>query len=206
MGHVSFPRIILSIVISTILFISVFLVSHWVVIYGYQKNVELQQQIGQRISFIESNNFTNCNNYLSNISIELDNAGMILGILEEKMGKNNLDVISQKENYSLLELRHLYGIKKYIKYCNKDVTTILFFYSNNKRYSDDAETKGYILSKLKRDNPEGIMIYSFDYDLDTETINTLKELHYINRPNVIVINEQVIIADFNNIDDIKDYL
>ena len=206
MRQVSFPRIILSFVISTILFVSVFLISHWVVISEYQKNIEMQHWLGQQISFLDSNNLTDCNNYLADISIELDNAGVILGILEEKMGKNNPDVISQKENYSLLELRHLYGIKKYIRYCGKDTTTILFFYSNNVRYSDDAETKGYILSKIKRDNPKGIMIYSFDYDLGTETVNMLKELYHISRPNIIVINEQVIIADFNDIDDIKGYI
>lgn len=206
MRQVNFPRIVLSFVISTILFVSVFMISHWVIISEYQKNIEIQQQLGQQLSFIDSNSLTDCDDHMTNISIELDNAGIILGILEEKMGKNNPDVISQKENYSLLELRHLYGIKKYIRYCGKDATTILFFYSNQNRYSDDAEQKGYILSKIKRDNPEGIMIYSFDYDLNTETVNMLKELYHISKPNIIVINEQVVVADFNDIDNIKGYI
>ena len=206
MGQISFQRVILSFVISTLIFISVFMISYWVVLSKYQGNLATQQQIWERMSFIYTSNITDCNDYLTNISIELDKAGAILGILEERMGKNNPDVIFLKEDYSLLELEHLYNIKKYIKQCNEKITTILFFYSNKDKYLDDAETKGYILSKVKKDNPKKVMIYSFDYDLNTEPINNLKEVYHIRKPNVIVIDEQMIIEHFNDIDDIKQYV
>jgi len=206
MGQISFSRIVLSFLISTLLFISIFIISNWIIISEYQRNTELQQRIEQKIYFIDSNAIQNCTDYLTTASIELDNAGSILGILEDRLGKNNPIVISQKENYSRLELKHFFSIKNYMKRCNKNITTILFFYSNKKEYTEDAEIKGYILSKIKRDDPERIMIYSFDYDLNTETINILKELYNIKKPNIIIINEKTILYDLKDINDIIDYI
>ena len=198
-------KLLISFIIGTILFIAGFLASNWIVLFGYQRNIELQQRIGEKINLMDSESQIYCENYQPEISTELNEAGSFLMLLEKKFGKNKPEIILQKENYSMLELKHFFSVKNYAQKCQKSITTLLFFYSNKEDYLDDAETKGFIISKLKELNPAGIMAYSFDYDLDSDVIRNLKDAYNVQKPNTAVINDKIILEQFNDIDDLTPY-
>ena len=96
-------------------------------------------------------------------------------------------------------------IKDYNKKCAENIPIILFFYSNNDNFIDAAESTGYILSSLKTQENK-IMVYSFDFDLDTNLITLLKNKHNIKQPNTIVINEIKNIENLKNINQVKEYI
>jgi hypothetical protein len=59
--------------------------------------------------------------------------------------------------------------------CNTSFVSLLFFYSNEEQYQDKSELYGYILSRFKDENPSRVMIYSFDVNLNSSSINELRK-------------------------------
>jgi hypothetical protein len=206
--EIDYKKAAIAFILGNIFFIAGFMVSSWIVMNEYNKNTELQGQISELITYMdrqaENPNF--CDDYDLELSIKLNEAGSTLTILEEKFGKTSPEILAHKANYSILELKHFFSIKSYIKKCGKNISTVLFFYSNEPDFLDDAETKGYIISKLKADKPVDIMVYSFDYDLDTSVINNLKDIYNIEQPNTALINEKTLLINFQDIDDLKPHL
>ena len=139
------------------------------------------------------------------ISQELDRTGTIVGILEERFGKNDPRVLEQKKVYTMLEIQHFLLIKDYNEECIKEIPTILFFYSNEENYIESAEKMGYIISSIKTQNKE-IMVYSFDFNLNSNLITLLKKKYNIENPNTAVINEENNIENINNINEVKPYI
>jgi len=206
MAQIDKFKLLIAFIIGNILFLGGFMASSWIILSESQRNLALQQEIHEQITFMDSQTEFYCANYNPGVSIELNEAGSFLTLLEKKLGKNSPEIISQKENYSLLELKHFYSIKSYMQKCDKALTTILFFYSNQEDFIDDAETKGFIISKLKELYPETVMVYSFDYDLNSDVIRNLKSLYNIQKPNTIIINEAYSIDKLDDIDQFKPYL
>jgi len=200
-------RIIAAFIIATLIFIGGFLTSYIVSYSKYQSisisqeklrynllNLDLEQKL-----MIDSCELFDI--YL--LSDELSRMGNIIGILEGRFGKLDSKVIEKKKIYTFLEVQHLLFIEEYNKKCNKSITTILFFYSNQEEFADDAEKIGYILSSLKTQEKE-VMIYSFDYDLvGSNLINLLKKKYNLTNPNIIIINGVNKIENLQNIEEIK---
>jgi hypothetical protein len=202
-------RIILAFVIATIIFFTGFLFSYSISYSKYQSILAVQDKIkydllalnlqGELIS-------SSCDLFdLSSFSKELDNMGVTMAVIETRLGKNNIDVMGQKKIYSILETQHFILVQKHNSECNNSIPIILFFYSNDNEYVDNGETMGYILSTLKKET-KNIMIYSFDYDLDSDLVRTLKNKYKITEPNTIVINDNIKLKDVKNIDEIEVYL
>jgi hypothetical protein len=135
-------------------------------------------------------------------SKELDDMGSSLILLEEKYGKNDKRVLDQKKIYSMLEVQHFLFIKNYNENCKPKLNTLLFFYSNNNDFVNQAEKIGYILTSLKQKN-NNVMTYSFDYNLDTSLIKILKTKYNITQPNTVIINEKTKVINPANIKDIE---
>jgi hypothetical protein len=81
----------------------------------------------------------------------------------------------------------------------------MFFYSNNQNFIETAERQGFILSNLKKQNAN-VMIYSFDYDLDFNIIDSLKKEYRIIAPNTVLVNEETKIKNLQNIEELREYL
>jgi len=202
-------RFLLAFVIATVIFIGVFLAGYLVSYSKYQKISISQEAIRYNLLSLDlekqlmSESCDIFDPYY--FSVDLDNMGSIIGILEERFGKRDQKVMEQKKIYSMLEVQHFLLIKDYNENCKGQIPLILFFYSNEDDFVDSAERMGFILSSLKSKKKE-IMIYSFDYNLDSNLIKVLKDRYGVSKPNVVVIDEEVIIADLKNIDDIEKYL
>ena len=201
-------RMFLSFILATIIFISIFLFAYGVSYFKSKDISSDQEKIYYK--FLEQNlknkfELNKCDSQIHEFSYELDTMGSLLGILEEKLGKENKKVLEQKKLYSLIEIQHSFLIKEYNLQCNKKIPIIFFFYSNNKSFETSAEKMGFILSSFKNQH-SGVMIYSLDYDLNSTVLHLLKEEYNITRPNTILINEEIIIHDLKNIKDLEKYL
>ena len=126
-------------------------------------------------------------------------------MLEKRFGKKDSRVLEQKNLYSQLELKHFKIIKQIEEQCNENYIIILFFYSNNEPLNEESERMGFILRTFKNKNPGKIMIYSFDYNLESRLTKELKETYNITNVPIAVINEQDKIYA-RNIDDLTPYL
>jgi hypothetical protein len=191
--------------IATIIFSAGFLLSHSISYYKYQSINLAQERIKYELLSIDLERellTSTCLEFnTGTITEELVNMGSVMGILEERFGKTDEKVLEQKKIYTLLELKHFQLATEYSEICDKKVNTILFFYSNDKSFESDAERKGLILSNLKKQK-EGILVYSFDYDLDMNIIKLLKQKYNVTKPNTLVINEEIILESVTNINEI----
>lgn len=136
---------------------------------------------------------------------EMDNMGTALQVMEKRKGKDDKLTAEQKDRYFLLETKHLLYILNHNKNCRDELDTILFFYSTNTEGQSEAERIGSILEVLKKDN-KNVMVYSFDYDLNSTLVNILKTKYSISSGNVIVINERSEIKDIKDLATLKQKL
>ena len=200
-------KLILAFLIGTAIFIAVFLLAYNISSYKLQSVYDAQEAMRYNLmSFqVQKELVTdNCFNFNPSLfSDEMRGLGNLLSILELRLGKDNPSVLEQKKTYSLLETQHYLYVKDHNDRCtNNTVPTILFFYSNKLEYEDQGQKMGYMLTYLWENN-KTIMIYSFDYDLDSDIITLLKEKYKISRPNVLVINEKTLLNVFDNAEQIK---
>lgn len=202
-------RILLAFFIATFIFINAFLISYGVSYSKSRKIAQNQEEIYYGILNIQLENYfasTSCESFNPyEFSEELDSMGSLLGILEERFGKHDEKVIKQKRIYSLIELQHSILINNHNLKCNETFLILLFFYSNEENFKVQAEKVGYILESYKNKNNLA-MIYSFDYDLDLEIIQLLKEKYNMTQPNtVILFKEGTKIENLQKIDDLEQY-
>lgn len=113
-----------------------------------------------------------------------------LTYMENILGKNNEEVIQLKKYYSLLEISNWLFEKKLNKLCNKNIAPILYFYSN----LGDCEVcdeQGFVLTYLREKYESQILIYSFDINLELESLNFIKKKYNITtKTPTIIIKEK----------------
>ena len=201
-------RLILSFISATVIFITIFMVASGISYYNYQKMSKQNNIIEEYLNEMDvilNVSAADCGeNILLRSSQILDEVGGKLNLLEKRFGKNDQRVLEQKELYSRLEVKHLEIIKTTEEKCGQNYTKIIFFYSNIKPLDEESNRMGFILSSFKKLNSDKIMIYSFDYNLESSIINKLKRDYNITGAPIIVIDEQRQIYA-RNIDDLEPY-
>jgi hypothetical protein len=134
------------------------------------------------------------------LSMEVGQLGDKLSYTEGKIDSNNSDFQSLKTYYYLLEIKDYLLMKQIGTKCKDKPVFILYFYSNSS--CTDCQNEGYVLTKLHEMYPQ-IRIYSFDYDFNIPTINTLKSIYKIeNKLPAMFINGKVQYG-LKSVDDIK---
>ena len=80
----------------------------------------------------------------------------------------------------------------------------MYFYSNQNE-KDQSDQVGPILSEFKAENPDTVMIYSFDADMNSTLMEQLRENYSITQVPVIISpkGNQLFIK---NINDLEPYL
>jgi hypothetical protein len=204
-----FLKIALALILATLVFVSMFVFGYIISYNKYRAVLESQESLRYSLLSFEIEREIlgdSCSNFDPyRFSAEMDNMGRIISLLEEKLGKGDSQVLEQKKTYALLEARHYLYIKDHNNKCNDSLPIILFFYSNKDDYKDQADKMGYMLSALKT-KKENLMIYSFDYDLDSSLIYILKDKYKIDSPNKLVINERTLLNVFSNVEEILPHL
>ena len=193
-------------VITTLIFITAIYISNY---FSNQKMSQLkttEDKISLDILSSETQfsllTESSCKNIGDNIlSREVSQLGDKLSYTEEKIGADDPDFQNLKTYYSLLEIKDYLLMKKIAEQCKDRTAFILYFYSN-KGSCTDCQNEGYVLTKLHEMYPQ-IRIYSFDYDFDIPTIETLKSIYNIeNKLPAMFINGKVQYG-LKTIDEIK---
>lgn len=204
-------RYLYAFIIATILFILGFLITYSVAYVEYQRVVSLQDPVSyeifkDKIKYQLFNEDICSDNSLMEISEDLRIQGAFIAGIENNLGKNNKNVLFRKKFYTLIQLEHFEFIKTINKECNKNISTILFFYSNNENERDKSENIGRLLGTIYQQNEENLVIYSFDTNLDSEIINLLKEKYNITKPIEIIVNENQSFTTITNTNQIQPLL
>lgn len=110
--------------------------------------------------------------------------------LETLRGKTDKDVMRLKEEYSLLSLNQLLLVERWKNECNKNISIIIFFYSNTRNITE-SEEQGFILDYIYNNYADRVSTYSYDFDIENPAIATLKIKYGINTVPTLVINENV---------------
>jgi len=123
------------------------------------------------------------------LSSELNSLAEKISYSESNIGIENIDVVSLKKSYSLLEIKDYLLMKRITERCGQKSIFILYFYNNNN--CDDCTKQGYILTNLREKYPN-LRVYSFDYNLDVSAIRAMISIYKVpdNLP-AIVINGKV---------------
>ena len=181
---ISTNKYLLAFFISASIFIIGILVGALITNAKYSSIDLAQQDIRAQILSLETQysiaednpcNFIN----FQDLSKELYSMGESLTLLESQVGKNNPKVLELAKYYSILEIKHYLFLKSVNEKCNKNYILILFFYSNNENICGNCGQQGYILSFIRNKYPNlNIHVYSFNSDIDSPVISTLK--HYYN--------------------------
>lgn len=203
-------RFIFALIITILLFLTIFLISYSVSYSQYQKVSREQTLVLSRILNFDIKNSLlgqSCVSLSSNeLSLELDHMGSILNLLEERLGKANPNVLEQKKLYAAIETEHFIYVLNYNQDCGKNVSLVLFFYSNLEPFSRTADSIGYSLSSIKADRNQDVMVYSFDYDLDSEVIQLLKDIYGVSQPNSLVFGDGTVLEGISKKDEIEKHL
>ncbi|MBT7902638.1 hypothetical protein HN587_02170 [Candidatus Woesearchaeota archaeon] len=110
-----------------------------------------------------------------------------LDYMENRLGEDNQDVIDLKEYYMMLELRHWMFNKKINEECGESRSLILYFYSNQKDCPECSQ-QGFILTWLRHNYPENVLVYAFDYDIENPALDTVKNMYGVTGSPALVIN------------------
>ena len=197
-------RYVTAFIIGTCIFILGFLITYSISYFEFNRVSDLQDlttyEIFKDKLLYEFFNEDLCSNdKLQELSDDLGAQGAIISDLEDNLGKNNEKVIFRKKFYTLIELEHLDFINKINKNCNKNISIILFFYSNEEDEFEESEDAGKLLDYIHRTNDE-VVIYSFDKNLDSELIENLNKRYKISKtPTIIVNNIKVKNIELDNI-------
>jgi|SRR3989338_7502096 len=183
-------RYIASFIISTFVFLMFFLIANSVSYLNYREISSENNLILQSISHFDGvlSEFTCNEGLLIDSSDKLDRVASKLTLLEKRFGKKDSRVLEQKKLYSELEYRHFNIVEKFNSVCNNSYVTVLFFYSNLNDRESESERMGFILTAFEREDADNVMIYSFDYDLNTSVTASLVMTYNVTRVPVAIVN------------------
>lgn len=120
--------------------------------------------------------------------------GKQVGALEKRLGKENKQVLVQKEVYQLVEVETLLLLERIKDECDLDVNIILFFYTNQEHDEKGSNTvceeQGAILDNIYYNYGDKVAIFVFDVNTDNPALNTLREVYGINKVPTLIINEE----------------
>ena len=134
------------------------------------------------------------------LSDELESLADKLAYSEAQHGANDPDVQTLKQYYSLLEIKDFLLVKQIFRQCNATPIAILYFYSN-KGNCPECTKQGYVLTQLRADHPS-LRVYAFDYDLDSNAIQTLISLYHIPAKLPALVIDNKIYAGFQSSENI----
>jgi hypothetical protein len=194
-----------------VLFITstIFISGLWISNYLNSKKINQVRNIEDKISLDLMSSETQFNllqeiscKDISNtvLSSELSSLASKISYSENNIGVENVDVVSLKKYYSLLEIKDYILMKRITDRCGQKSVFILYFYGNDN--CQDCTKQGYVLTSLSEKYPN-LRVYSFDYNLDLSAIRAMISIYKVpNNLPAIVINGKVY-SGFNSIEAIE---
>ncbi|ETB63615.1 TPA: hypothetical protein DIC38_03565 [Candidatus Nomurabacteria bacterium] len=189
--------------------LTIFVSGLWISNYLNNKKIDQLRNIENKISLDLMSSETqfslleelSCKDISTTVlSSELNSLADKIAYSESNIGVENVDVISLKKYYSLLEIKDYLLMKKITERCGQKSIFILYFYKNED--CNDCTKQGYVLTTLREKYPN-LRVYSFDYNLDLSAIKAMTSIYKVpdNLP-AIVINGKVY-SGFHSIEEIE---
>lgn len=199
-------RLLMAFVLATLTLSLVFIIINSVSYIDYISSKQQTNAISDAIGYMENSNITCSSEFFSNTSEKLDFVAKSMSLLESQWGTNDPRVLQEKVLYSQLEQDHLSIILGFNKNCRTDFLPVLFFYSNNDNLKDRSQNVGFILDSFRQANMGRVMIYSFDYDLNSTVVQHLKQEYRITGAPSIAIGTNWTVFTPDNINELSPYL
>jgi len=158
-------------------------------VYDLQNDLRVESLGNELLFQLVSDNL--CDNInLTSYTKELSKIGQRLTYMETIYGYQAPEVLSMKNYYTLLLIRHLLIAEKVNEVCGQNTPLVLYFYTNDG--CTDCEDQGLVLTNVHKNYPL-FNIYAFEYALDNPALDFLKEKYNINQSRLptIVIDSQV---------------
>ena len=95
--------------------------------------------------------------------------------------------LAQKKVFNENEVFYLMLLEKVNRVCGYDQQVVSFFYANS-RDCRGCDDQSFILTDIKRDVDEEVLIFSFDTDLNLTSVSLLEEYHGMGELPCLVIN------------------
>ncbi len=126
--------------------------------------------------------------------------------LEISQGKDDPDVLIQKEFYQLVQIKTWLLLRDLKISCSNINQNIILFFYTNKEDKDGrdkmSQTQGFLLNELYYNYPESIAIFSFDINTDNTALETLKEIYGVKEAPTVIINEKLY-SGFKSSEEVK---
>lgn len=139
------------------------------------------------------------------LSDELNSLASRLSVAEDNLGTNNSEVVSLKQQYTLLEIKDYLLMQQLAQKCSSvKPVYILYFYSNAGDCAD-CDRQGEVLTYLRQTYP-GLRVYAFDYHLDLSALSTLETVRKVDGTKglpALVINNRAPVYGFKTLQDMQ---
>ncbi len=194
-----------------VLFITstIFISGLWISNYLNSKKINQVRNIEDKISLDLMSSETqfdlfqeiSCKDISSTVlSSELNSLAAKISYSENNIGVKNVDVISLKKYYSLLEIKDYLLMKKITERCGKKSAFILYFYGNDD--CKDCTKQGYVLNTLSETYPN-LRVYSFDYNLDLSALRAMISIYKVPKDLPAIVVDGKVYSSFNSTEDIE---
>ncbi len=128
------------------------------------------------------------------LKYEIEKTASLSTELGEKVSYYDKEMIKNPEFY-ILKKQYIMTLIEFWNYwelfkrnCNSSVNTVLYFYAINN--CDDCQAQGFVLSFLKEEHPEKIMIFALDKDEDLYSLNLVKNIYNVTKTPTLIINNE----------------
>jgi hypothetical protein len=135
------------------------------------------------------------------LSTELGNLEDKLSYTESQRGKDDPEVITLKQYYSLLEIKDYLLMNKIAEKCKKTPLSIIYIYSNDDSCKD-CNKEGFVLTHLRELYPD-LRVYSFDYNIGLSAVSTLVKVNNIKNNLPAIYYKEVAHYGFQSVEDLE---
>ena len=191
MAKVNYSRITAALSITLLIFFSGFVGGYFLTSGKVSQLTELQNEIyTQSLSLdalfdLASENLCDAKGLIP-INNQLNELGNKLTIIEEDASRS-LEAQLLAEQYIALEVKHFLLINEINQECGKKYSTVLYFFSPDRVECSNCAAQGALLTEVKKQMPE-LMIYSFNWNVDSPVIDRLLLDYEVDTIPTLVIN------------------
>jgi len=125
----------------------------------------------------------------------------------ENVNKFAPEIISEKRRYALLQLQFWLNSIELKELCNATYSSVVYFYSfSDENVKINQRIQSTILSDLKEECGNELILIPLPFDLDISTIEFIKSSYGINSTPSLLINEQSVLEGIQNKEEILKYI
>lgn len=125
----------------------------------------------------------------------------------ENVEKFTPEIVSEKTRYALLQLQFWFNSINLKETCNASYNSIVYFYSYfNDNVKIDQKIQSTILSDVKEDCGDKLILVPLPFDLNISTIEFIKSNYKIDSAPSLLINENTVLKGIQNKEEILKFI